>query len=398
MTHYNLSNRTSHYLSVKKLTLVWVERLAISRPPHSIAAWVVLLSLLAVGNTSLSGLAAEPAAVPSAPTSAPTSGQPPSNPAPAAGTEASASVDEGYTLGRGDRVRLDIFNVPEYGGEYLVLSDGTLSLPLIGSVPVRGMTLKQASKAIADKYGESILRDPLVTVILLSVRPIKIAIAGEVNRPGAYTLSAAEKDAGAPTVTSAIQLAGGITPSADIRKIQVRRLLPSQQGGEQVMTVNLWELLQTAELSQDVALRDGDTIVIPQAPPMTPEEATRLASASFSPDKIRVNVVGEVKQPGGVEVPPNTPLNQALLAAGGFNTRARKRSVELIRLNPNGTVTRQSISIDLAQGLNDKTNPALRNNDTIVVGKSTFAGATDALGTLLSPVTGVFSFIRLLGL
>lgn len=319
---------------------------------------------------------------------------------PNAATQPTADLANAYTLGRGDRVRLDIFNVPEYGGEYLVLADGTLSLPLVGPISVQGMTLKQASSVVAAKYGQSILNRPIVTLSLVNVRPIKIAIAGEVNRPGAYNFSSTdlEKQGGVPTVTSAIQIAGGITQSADIRNIQIRRALPVGETADQLINVNLWQLLQTADLKQDLPLRDGDTIVVPVAPPLSPAEATKLAAASFSPNTIRVNVVGEAVRPGTVEVPPNTPLNQALLAAGGFNNRAKKDAVELVRLNPNGTVTRQSIAINLAQGLDEKHNPALRNSDTIVVRRSSLAGVSDALGTILSPITGFFSVFKLLGL
>ncbi len=447
------------------------------------------------------------------PTLAPSA--PSTSPAPALDTE-------GYQLGPGDRVRLDIFEVPEYSGELQVLSDGSLNLPLVGAVSVRGMTIKQASTVISSKLAPVIKR-PLVTLTLLAARPIKLAIAGEVSRPGSYTVSptapegiptvtralqlaggisqsadtrqiqvrrarsqnqgadqiftvdlwqllqagdirqdmllqdgdtvfvptasavniaeanqlaassfaasqleplkiaivgevnrpgpytitgkAGEATAGIetptssielPTVTQAIQVAGGITQSADIRKIEIRR--PTKTGTNQVIAVDLWKLLQEGDLQQDVPLQAGDTIAIPTATALSADEATELASASFSPNKIAVNVVGEVERPGTVEIPPNTPLNQGLLAAGGFNRRARKGSVELIRLNPNGTVAKRQISIDFAKGLNESNNPPLRNNDTIVVRRSGAAGLSDALGTILSPLTGGLSVLRIFGL
>jgi polysaccharide export outer membrane protein len=111
-----------------------------------------------------------------------------------------------------------------------------------------------------------------------------------------------------------------------------------------------------------------------------------------------VNIVGEVTRPGGVAVPPNTTLNQAILAAGGFNnSRARRNRVELIRLNPNGTVTKRTVAVDLAAGINETTNPLLRPNDVVVVGRSTLAETSDFLGSLLSPLNGIFSVFRLFG-
>lgn len=436
---------------------------------------------------------------------------------PASSTAVDATQD-GYQLGAGDRVRLDIFQVPEYSGEHQVLSDGSLNLPLVGTVPVRGMTLKQASAVLSAKYAP-IIKRPIVTMTLLAARPLKIAIAGEVSHPGSYTVSPSGEQ-GVPTVTRAVQLAGGITQAADTRQVQVRRARPLNVGGEQILMVDLWQLLQTGDLRQDLLLQDGDTIfiptqktanlaeanqlaaasfaaskaeplriavvgqvnrpgpytltgnvegqteagggvqmptvtraiqvaggitqsadirriqlrrltktgadqiinvdlwqllqagdvrqdvplqegdtiAIPTATAMTPTEVTELASASFSPSKITINVVGEVVQPGVVEVPPNTPLNQGLLAAGGFNRRAKKGSVELIRLNPNGSVSRQQIAINFSKGLSDKDNPPLRNNDTIIVKRSGISGFSDAIGTVLSPLTSGFGLFRLLGL
>jgi len=248
-------------------------------------------------------------------------------------------------------------------------------------------------------------------------KPLNVAIVGEVFRPGSYLVTASNPRTGPagtpgtdnvptatldrlPTVTRAIQVAGGIKPLADIRHIQIRR--PTRTGAEQVIDVNLLQLLQTGDLHQDVILQSGDTITIPTATNLTPAEATQIASASFSPDSIKVNIVGEVKSPGAVQVPPNTPMNQAILAAGGFDMRrARTKSVELIHLNPDGTVTRRSIPVDFGKGLNDQTNPALQNNDIVVVGRSGLTSFTDTLGTILSPVGSVlsiFNFLNIFGL
>ncbi|HEY9598167.1 MAG TPA: hypothetical protein V6D33_10895, partial [Cyanophyceae cyanobacterium] len=71
---------------------------------------------------------------------------------------------------------------------------------------------------------------------------------------------------------------------------------------------------------------------------------------------------------------------------GGFNNRARKSSVELVRLNINGTVERRTVDIDFAKGVNDQTNPALRNNDVIIVGRSTLASVSDTLDTAIGPL------------
>jgi polysaccharide export outer membrane protein len=448
-----------------------------------------------------------------------------------------------YTLGSNDRVKVDVFDVPEYSGEYTVLIDGTLNLPVIGSVPVRGLTLQQATEAISSRYARFVRR-PLVTLSLLAPRPVNIAVAGEVNRPGTYTVapgggagggaaggaasqfptvtqaitlaggitqsaavgdvqitrrisgtsqqtftvnlrrllqegdlaqdailrdgdsvfiptvtadnraesrqladaSFASKDirpinvaivgevarpgtysvtgggvgtggatgavtggatgttagggaeAGPPTVTKAIQVAGGITALADVRTITVRRV--PRSGQPRVLSVNLWTLLREGDLTQDLLLQEGDTITIPTATALDPSEARDLGAASFAPNTIVVNVIGEVVRAGAIPVPPNTPLNQAIQAAGGFNNRARKRSVDLIRLNPNGTVSKRDLEVDFEQGISEQGNPILRNNDVIVVRRNALASVGDTLGNVLNPVgsfINILSIFRVLG-
>jgi polysaccharide biosynthesis/export protein len=153
--------------------------------------------------------------------------------------------------------------------------------------------------------------------------------------------------------------------------------------------------LKEGDLSQDVVLRDGDSILVPTATDLTPAESTELASATFSPSTINVNVVGEVKVAGVKQLSPNTPLNSAIMASGGFiPTRANTTRLTLIRLNPDGTVSKRDIKINLAENLNSKTNPPLQNGDTVIVGRSGLAGFSDTLGTVLSPfnaITGIFS-------
>ncbi len=324
-----------------------------------------------------------------------------------------SSVADEYLLGAGDRIHVDVFGVADYTGDYQVLSDGSISMPLVGVVPVQGLTLLQASNDISRRYAR-FLRVPSITVRLVSARPIKVAISGEVYRPGVYspgdtsssTLSAgpsatpsasASGSGSVPTLTSLIQMAGGITQSADIRKIRIERTQNLAFGTSKRIEVNLWQLLQSSDLSQDITLRDGDRIVIPTATALDPAEANKMASASFSPTTITVNVVGEVQHPGAVQVQPNTPLNQALLAAGGFNTRAKRDAVEFVRLNPNGTVSRREVAIDFTQGVNEAKNPPLRNYDTIVVSRSGVSKLTDAISPILSPLTGILGVLKIFG-
>ncbi|MBW4617393.1 MAG: SLBB domain-containing protein [Desmonostoc vinosum HA7617-LM4] len=447
------------------------------------------------------------------------------NPEPRLQPTQTTTIDTNYSLGGGDRIRVNVFEVPEYTGEYQIPPGGAINLPLIGSVPLLGLTTEQAADEIARRYSR-FLKRPLISVNLLSPRPINVLVAGEVTRPGSYTLnlqggagdnpgvqyptvlaalttaqgvtlaadvtqvqlrrklgrSASEQvitlnlkeliqtgrlpqditlrdgdtivvptattfnvaearnlfaanfaadqtrprtvavigevnrpgsylvttgstdgqaggtsGSGLPNITRAIQLAGGITPQANIRTITLRR--PTRVGSEQTIDINLWQLLQSGDINQDIIVQDGDTIVIPTATEVNPAEATQLATTSLSPARIQVGVVGEVKRPGAVDIQPNSSLNQALLAAGGFNdARASRATVDLVRLNPNGSVTKREVKVDFSQGINEQTNPILRNNDVVIVNRSGIAKTGDTLGTIAGPLGVIFNILRFFGI
>jgi len=307
-----------------------------------------------------------------------------------------------YRLGPGDNLQIDVFGVPEFSGAQRVLVDGTVTLPTIGSVVVQGLTLKQASDELALRLA-AVVQSPLVTVRVLEARPLRIAVVGEVNRPGAYvttavgtasiTGAARVTQVAIPTVSQLIQTAGGITQAADIRRVQVTRR--QVRGTDQLFTLNLWDLVTTGDLSRDLILLDGDTVFVPTAAPQTFTELTQLGVANLSPDTIRVSVVGQVVRPGTVELPNNSSLNQAVLAAGGLLRTGDPNRVELFRLNLNGTVTAQQVALDYTQPLTPDTNPPLRNADVIVVNRSAISEATETLSTIFDPFLRLRAVINL---
>jgi polysaccharide biosynthesis/export protein len=241
-----------------------------------------------------------------------------------------------------------------------------------------------------------------------NTQPLNIAVVGQVFRPGPYIVQASNAVIGQagsqgsstgsnsrnlPTVSQAIQLAGGIKPDADVRKIQLRRV--SRTGNEQLLTVDLWRMLQEGDIRQDIPLQQSDTIVVSKAAiPLTAEELQFISDTTLSPSTIDVNVVGAVVRPGTVKIKPNTPLNTAVLAAGGFDEkRANKKVVKLIRLNPDGTVSERKIKLSFNAPVNEDNNPALRNNDVVVVNRSGFAAFGDATSNIFGTL-GSFSFLR----
>ncbi|MDR9402953.1 MAG: SLBB domain-containing protein, partial [Halothece sp. Uz-M2-17] len=280
-----------------------------------------------------------------------------------------------------------------YRGEPYVLNVNLWKLVDDGDI-VQDVTLRDGDRIVIPTVAQN---NPQETRLLAqsAIAPVsqsvEVAVVGEVNRPGSHEVSGGDSGS-PPTVTQAIEAAGGITNLSNIRKIRVER--STRKGGQEILSANLWALLQEGKVSEDVLLQSGDTVVVPKAVNVNPTEAEALASASFSPQTIRVNIIGEAERTGTLELPANTPLNQAILAAGGFNDRADKGEIELVRLNPNGTVTRQEYDVDLNAGIDAQSNPTLRNNDVIVVERSTIAAVGDTVGNFLRPVSSIFQGIR----
>jgi polysaccharide biosynthesis/export protein len=236
-----------------------------------------------------------------------------------------------------------------------------------------------------------------------SLAPVKVVVVGEVNRPGTFTVrgdanttnnnTQISGNVTLPTVTQAIQAASGIKPTANIRQIQLRR---TTRTGEQLITLDLFKLIEQGDTSQDIILQEGDRISVPYAQSISPKDVETLSSSTLSPAAIRINVVGELgvgkNNISTIEVPPNTTLNQAILIAGGFNNaRANKNQVEFIRLNPNGTVTKRTVRLDFAKGIDNDINPRLQNQDTIVIGRSNLTRIGDGLNTIFQPFQGLFN-------
>ena len=92
----------------------------------------------------------------------------------------STQLQTAYILGGGDRLFIDIFQVPQYSGEHQISVDGVLYVPLVAGISVRDLTLVQATKAISAAYARFLQR-PLVTVRLLAPRQINVFVSGEVN-------------------------------------------------------------------------------------------------------------------------------------------------------------------------------------------------------------------------
>lgn len=117
-----------------------------------------------------------------------------------------------YRLGAGDVIGVNVFDEPEFSREQLRLNDvGSISLPLVGEIPVLGLTTGEAERAVADKLRGRILKNPVVSVTLQQYRTF--FIQGQVRAPGSYPYMPGL------TVRKASILAGGFAERASMSKI-----------------------------------------------------------------------------------------------------------------------------------------------------------------------------------
>lgn len=313
-----------------------------------------------------------------------------------------------YVIGPGDVLGLHLFDAPEMSGPLDVLSDGSVSLPLVGSVVLSGLTLQQASTWLRELFSDQLLR-PELQIKVVRPRPIRVSVVGAVERPGLYSLTTneavqiegapASSLSGLPTLVDAIQKAGGITQQADLRAVQLQRRLPGTPVRFKLARVNLLELVREGDQLQNPYLFDGDTIKLDRAQD-PPSEPLELAATNLSPKVIDVNVIGEVNRPGPLKLMANAPLVQAVLGAGGLkDLRANGGNVELLRINRNGTATLKRFRFKMGSAPSNETNPPLRQGDTVRVGRSLLAKGSDAVGAVSQSVSGLvtmWSLFRLI--
>ncbi len=320
-----------------------------------------------------------PAPVPAFTTVAQAAAPSPSAPLPLSITEV---YNDLYVLGPGDGLQLT-FSDPSaasVGGQIVILPDGTSTLSLLGSVQLTGLTIGQATRWLTSLYAKQLVRPQLI-LSLTNPRPVKVSIIGEVGRPGLYPLPSYS------TPVSAIQTAGGVTLNADIRKVLLRRLA-GPDGSQKQTVLDLAQVFMVGNQRQNPILFDGDTLVVARTEELIPEEVLQIGATNLAPASITISVIGEVKKPGTLSLPANTPLAEAIFRAGGAeNWRANKNDIELVRLNRNGTTTREVFSYRDGIGISKGLNPPLRDRDTVIVNRTFYAEALDVINQVIVPLS-----------
>jgi polysaccharide export outer membrane protein len=260
---------------------------------------------------------------------------------------AGAQPGEGnaYRLGPRDLVSIKVFEAPELNVERPVSEEGSLSIPRIGQVDVRGLTEAELAKRVKGLLEANFLQRASVTVEVREFRARPISVIGAVKQPGNLQV------AGRLSLLEALTLAGGLAENHGPTLYVLRR---ASNGLSDQIAIQVEDLLVKADPRVNVPIFSSDLINVTAALPVT------------------IYCLGEVGQPGALTFSSNERITllAAIARAGGLTDRAaRKITIRRQGASPEG----EEIVVDFKRILAGKApDVALEGGDVIVVKESFF--------------------------
>ena len=170
---------------------------------------------------------------------------------------APAEAPTDYVLQPSDLIRVLIFQEPDLLREVRITQEYTINLPMIGTIDVRGRTVRQAEEIIRSLYDRDYLVNPQVNLTVLEYSQRTVQVVGAVNSPGAVVFPPEQKMG----LVEAIARAGGQSRIADMKRVQLTRT--SAQGKTETFTINVVDLMKGASGEQWLLLK-GDVVLVPE--------------------------------------------------------------------------------------------------------------------------------------
>ena len=236
-------------------------------------------------------------------------------------------------LGPGDSVSIQVFGQPDATNVY-VDDDGTINVPLVGSIKVAGMSPVEAAARVAKALKDgSYFVDPHVAILVTQPRSHLVSVVGEVQNPGRYPINPRT------TIVDLLAQAGGVKATASDVGYILRR---DDDGRTSRFPVNLTGLTDNKNVLPTMTLMGGDSLIVPRAE--------------------HYYVLGEVTSPGTYSIEPGMTVIQGIARAGGINERGSERRIQLKRLETNGQY----------HILRAKPGDSIRADDIILVKESIF--------------------------
>ncbi len=271
----------------------------------------------------------------------------------------SAGSPPDLLIGAGDLLEVSLYGMPDFKTDVRVNSGGEISLPMLGTVAVSGLSVEQAEMQIERNLSQKgLFNDPHVTVFQKEYATQGISVLGEVQKPGIYPLLGSRK------LYDAISVAGGTTPKAGRYVLITRRNNPQHPVQVPLLTG------APESMENNVTVEPGDTIVVSKAGV--------------------VYVVGDVRQPGGFVMENGNEITvlKAIALAQGTNPNAALNAARLIRKTPEGS---KDVPLSLKQILAAKApDPQLQPDDVVFVpGSAGKSAAKRGAEAILQMATGV---------
>lgn len=239
-----------------------------------------------------------------------------------------------YQLGAGDVVRINVFQNPELTLEARLGEAGLISYPLLGTVRLGGLTVRQAEKAVADGLRTgNFVKQPQVSVLVVQVRGNQASVLGQVNRPGRFPIEVADM-----RLSDLLALAGGITANG----ADTITLAGTRDGKPFRKVLDLPGIFRSEGRDNDVVVQNGDVIYVERAPV--------------------VYIYGEVQRPGSLRLERDMTVMQALASGGGLNLRGTEKGMRVHRKGADGKLQVLTPSLD----------DQLREGDVVYVKESLF--------------------------
>jgi polysaccharide export outer membrane protein len=175
------------------------------------------------------------------------------HPAPEPAQE--VAQEEFYTIAAGDVLQISVWKEDTLDREVVVLPDGKVTFPLIGSVSVAGKTPTAVQEDIKEKL-HNFIPDATVSVVVKADLGHTVSVIGQVTKPGEIVMSHHL------SVMEALSQAGGLTPYAKQGGIIILRHI---NGKETSIHFPYSDVVQGDDLDKDITLLPGDVVVVPTA-------------------------------------------------------------------------------------------------------------------------------------
>lgn len=222
------------------------------------------------------------------------------------------------TLSAGDSVSMQVYGRPELAMVTSVAEDGTITVPLAGSIAVVDLTPTKAAQRVAAAFRKGgFLVDPQVTLSLAQSRGNQVSVLGAVRTPGRFVIEPRA------TVVDVLAQAGGI---ADNGASMVVLLRPDKTGKVTRYAIDLKNLGRGKMAVPTLALRGGDSLFVPPAD--------------------QFYILGEVRVPNMYRLEPGMTVVMAISRGGGITPRGSSSRIEIKRRKPDGSYATSSADLE----------------------------------------------------